>query len=334
MIKNIFSKCFKNWGFILFLLIILEILIIGMFNSTFLNISNLLYSSSDFMHIVIVAIPFTLIVITGGIDISITSVMGFTSIIFGILFSFFNMPIPIAILLALICSSICGVINGSLVANTDINPIVITLGTMFLYKGLAVGIAGSSGAVGYNGITGFPDSFLQLSYGNLGIVPYTLIFILFLGFLFFMLLHMTRLGRQYYLVGVNKDVAVYSGISVKFTIISAYLLTSLCAGIAGIFLTSYFTSARSDLGSDALLPALTSVVLGGANINGGSGSIINTLIACFFIGYLKQGLISVGVSSDVSQIVVGILLILTISLKILSSKIRTIILNKKVLYKI
>ena len=95
--KNMIIKYFKNWGFILFVLLILEIFIIGLVNPNFLNISNLLYSSNDFMHIVIVSIPFTLILVTGGIDISITSVMGLTSIVFGMLHTFLNMPFFLAI---------------------------------------------------------------------------------------------------------------------------------------------------------------------------------------------------------------------------------------------
>ena len=134
--NNTIIKYFKNWGFILFILLILEIFIIGLVNPNFLNISNLLYSSNDFMHIVIVSIPFTLILVTGGIDISITSVMGLTSIVFGMLHTFLNMPFFLAIILALLCASLCGLINGFLVSNTDINPLVITLGTMFLYKGI------------------------------------------------------------------------------------------------------------------------------------------------------------------------------------------------------
>ena len=113
--KNTIIKYFKNWGFILFILLILEIFIIGLVNPNFLNISNLLYSSNDFMHIVIVSIPFTLILVTGGIDISITSVMGLTSIVFGMLHTFLNMPFFLAIILALLCASLCGLINGFLV---------------------------------------------------------------------------------------------------------------------------------------------------------------------------------------------------------------------------
>ena len=104
--KNTIIKYFKNWGFILFILLILEIFIIGLVNPNFLNISNLLYSSNDFMHIVIVSIPFTLILVTGGIDISITSVMGLTSIVFGMLHTFLNMPFFLAIILALLCASL------------------------------------------------------------------------------------------------------------------------------------------------------------------------------------------------------------------------------------
>ena len=129
------------------------------------------------------------------------------------------------------------------------------------------------------------------------------------------LLVKTGLGRSFFLIGVNANAALFSGIKVKRTTISAYMLTGLGAALAGLFLTAYFTSSRSDLGKDALMPALTAVVLGGTNINGGAGSIFGTFVAAVFLGYMKQGLMALGVTSDVSQVTVGIILIATVVIK-------------------
>ncbi len=319
----------KRWEFIIFILLVVEILVFGFFNSSFLNIRNILYSTTDFAHITLVALPLTLVIITGGIDISIASIMGLTSIVIGSTWSL-GFPIVAAVSLGLLSGIAAGVFNGFLVANTDIQPLVITLGTMFLYSGIATGIAGSLGASGYNGIGDFPEGFLSFAYGNIGIIPasmiYIIIFALFLG----LVLHRHKLGRSIYLIGVNKEAAFYNGIKVKRVIILTYSFTGLGSAIAGILLTSYFTSARSDLGSEALLPALTAVVLGGTNILGGSGTIIGTFVAALFLGILKQGLMALGITNNVSQVVIGLVLILAVASKLSFSRLKQMASNRNI----
>ncbi len=316
---NIKINVFKRWESVIFLLLIVEIFVFGFFNSSFLNIKNIMYSTTDFAHISLVALPLTLVIITGGIDISIAAIMGLTSIVIGSTWSL-GVPMEAAVFLGLLSGIAAGAFNGLLVAYSDIQPLVITLGTMFLYSGIATGIAGSLGASGYNGIGDFPKGFLSLAYGDFGIIPlsmiYIILFALFLGFI----LHRHRLGRAIYLIGVNVDAALYNGIKVRKVIILSYTLTGLGSAIAGILLTSYFTSARSDLGSEALLPAITAVVLGGTNILGGSGTIVGTFIAAFFLGILKQGLMAVGVTNNVSQVVIGLVLIVAVAVKIFIEK--------------
>lgn len=317
---NIKINVFKRWESVIFLLLLVEIFVFGFFNSSFLNIKNMFYSTTDFAHIALVALPLTLVIITGGIDISIAAIMGLTSIVIGSTWSL-GVPMVAAVLLGLLTGIAAGTFNGFLVAYSDIQPLVITLGTMFLYSGIATGIAGSLGASGYNGIGDFPKGFISLAYGNLGILPlsmvYIVIFAIFLGFI----LHRHRLGRSIYLIGVNVNAALYNGIKVRKVLILSYALTGLGSALAGILLTSYFTSARSDLGSEALLPALTAVVLGGTNILGGSGTILGTFIAAIFLGVLKQGLMAVGVTNNVSQVVIGLVLIVAVAVKLFFERI-------------
>ena len=312
---NRITSFLRRWEFVLLVLLAGEILVFGALSPSFLNLGNLLYSTNDFAQILMIAIPFTLVVISGGIDISVGSTMGLASIVFGILWKFAGVPVWAALPVALAVGACAGFLNGLLVAHTDINPIVLTLGTMFLYQGLATGLSGSIGASGYNGIGGFPESFTNLSYGALGGIPYALIFCLVFALVINALLTRTGLGRSWFLIGVNNNAALFSGIKVRRSKVAAYAITGLGAAIAGLFLTAYFTSSRSDLGKDALMPALTAVVLGGTNINGGAGSIFGTFIAALFLGYLKQGLMALGVTSDVSQVTVGIILIATVVLK-------------------
>jgi len=309
--KLVSSVSFKRWEYFILLALFLEIAVFGLINSSFFNFSNLLYTTSDFAHILLVAVPLTLVVITGGIDISIASMMGLTSIVTGFSWEM-GLPIGVAILAGFLAGLLAGLFNGLLVSSTDIPAIVITLGTMFLYSGLATGIAGSLGASGYNGIGGFPEGFVSLAYGGLGAVPNSLIIVLLFSLVLSLFLKKNRVGRSLYLIGDNMEAARYSGIKIRKTLLITYSLTGIGAAIAGILLTSYFTSARSDLGSEALLPALTAVVLGGTDIQGGKGSVAGTLIAGIFLGVLKQGLMSMGVTNDVSQVVTGFILIATV----------------------
>ena len=303
---------FRRWEFVLLLLIALEIAGFGLVNQSFFNVANLLYSTNDFAHILLVAIPFTLVVITGGIDVSVGSTMGLSSIVFGILWKYGGLPIWEAFAAALILGALAGLLNGLLVSYTDINPLVLTLGTMFLFQGLATGLAGGIGASGYNGIGGFPDGFTNLAYGALWGLPYAFIFAVLFALGMTVFLGRSALGRSHFLIGVNKNAALFSGVKVRRTTIAAFTLTGVGAALAGLFLTAYFTSSRSDLGKDALMPILTAVVLGGTDINGGVGSIFGSFIAAIFLGYLKQGLMALGITSDVSQVTLGIILIATI----------------------
>lgn len=327
---KILQKAIKSWELALVILLFAEIFLFGTLNESFLNLDNLLYSTSDFAHIILAALPLTLVIITGGIDISVASVMGLSAIVVGVSWQG-GVNIFVALILALLAGALAGIINGLLVANTDINPLVITLGTLFLYSGIATGVAGALGAAGYEGISGLPRSFTHLSHGAVGSVPYPLIFILILTLLYSILLHWTRFGRALYLIGVNKKAAYFTGIPVKWVTVGVYMLSGLGAAMAGAHLTAYFTSARSDLGSEALLPVITAVVLGGTNILGGSGTILGTLVAALALGFLKQGLLALGVTNEVSQVVIGGLLVIVVVIKLLSSTLNQYRLNRRAL---
>ncbi len=322
----------KKWEFFVIMALFFELAVFGILNPSFLNLENLLYTTSDFAHICLVALPLTLVIITGGIDISIASIMGLSSILTGSLWQL-GMPIGLSISFGLLGGLLAGVLNGILVANTDIPAMVITLGTKFLYAGLATGLAGSLGASGYNGIGGFPEGFLSLAYGGVGMIPNPLIFVVIVAVLLSVLLQRHRAGRSLYLIGDNLKAAKFSGIPIKRILVMAYSLTGICAGFAGVVLTSYFTSARADLGTDALLPAITAVVIGGTSITGGKGSVLGTFAASIFIGFLKQGLMSLGVTSDISQVVVGGFLVVTVAGKVGFAALRQRMMNRRAMEK-
>ena len=169
-----------------------------------------------------------------------------------------------------------------------------------------------AGATGYEGIGGFPQGFTD--FANLDVLglPVPLIFFLVSVIFFWLLMHRTHAGRNVFLIGQSPRVALYSAIPVNRTLYALYAMTGFASAVAAVLLVSYFGSARSDLGASFLMPAITAVVLGGANIYGGSGSILGTAIAALLVGYLQQGLQMAGVPNQVSSALSGALLIVVV----------------------
>ncbi|AOY16351.1 autoinducer 2 import system permease LsrD [Bacillus sp. ABP14] len=307
-------KYVYRWEGVLIVLLLLEFILFSFINSDFFNISNLLFSTNDFLFIAIAAIPMTFVIVTGGIDVSVGSIMGLTSILIGVLWMN-GISILFAVIIALIISCLAGAINGLIIKMTDVEPLVVTLGTMFLYGGIALVISGGAGASGYEGISGLPDAFVQLASGNFIGIPNLLWLLIVLTVLCAVLFHRTIYGRHIKLTGANENAAKYTGIKTKKVVIIAYMLSGLGGGLGGAFLTAYFGSARADMGSETILPIITAVVLGGTLITGGKGSIIGTVLASIFIGLMQYGLQMTGLTNEQSNVVIGIILILSVIMR-------------------
>lgn len=300
-----------GWEIALFALLIAEILAFGVLNPRLLDINVLLFSTSDFICIGIVALPLTMVIVSGGMDISFGSTIGLCSIALGVLFQA-GVPLSLAIPATLLLGALCGLINAGLIIYTGINPLVITLGTMYLFSGSALLMSGMAGATGYEGIGGFPQGFTEFANLDVAGVPVPLLFFILCVLFFWLLMHKTHIGRNIFLIGQSNRVALYSAIPVNKTLCAIYAMTGISAAIAAVLLVSYFGSARSDLGASFLMPAITAVVLGGANIYGGSGSILGTAIAALLVGYLQQGLQMAGVPNQISSALSGALLIVVV----------------------
>ncbi|MHC2835957.1 ABC transporter permease [Bacillus sp. F9_6S_D1_P_5] len=307
-------KYLYRWEGVLIVLLLLEFILFSFINSDFLNISNLLFSTNDFLFIAIAAIPMTFVIVTGGIDVSVGSIMGLTSILIGVLWMN-GIPILLAVIIALIISCLAGALNGIIIKMTDVEPLVVTLGTMFLYGGIALVISGGAGASGYEGISGLPEEFVQLANGSFIGIPNLLWILIVLTVLCTLLFHRTVYGRHVKLTGANENAAKYTGIKTKKVVIIAYILSGLGGGLGGAFLTAYFGSARADMGSETILPIITAVVLGGTLITGGKGSIIGTVLASIFIGLMQYGLQMTGLTNEQSNVVIGIILILSVIMR-------------------
>ncbi|WP_456072878.1 ABC transporter permease subunit, partial [Enterobacter quasiroggenkampii] len=180
-----------NWESALLILLVLEILLFGAINPRMLDINMLLFSTSDFICIGIVALPLTLVIISGGIDISLGSTIGLCAIALGVMMQA-GWPMAVAVPLTLLLGLLCGLVNAALIHYTGISPLVITLGTLYLYGGGALLLSGMAGATGYEGIGGFPDSFT--AFANLTVFGLPIPLVLFAAITVFFWL-ITHRGR-------------------------------------------------------------------------------------------------------------------------------------------
>ncbi|MDD2957596.1 MAG: ABC transporter permease [Lachnospiraceae bacterium] len=304
----------KSWEMVLICILLAEFVVFGAANSKFLRPALLFNSMNDFMSICIISLFVTFVMITGGIDIQAGSIVGLTSIIIGVTWQDFGLNIWVAALLAVIVAALCGALSGFFVAYCGVQAMVVTLGGSFLYAGIALLVSNMASTASYQGISGFPDYFKILSkYKFFGVIPSQLIIFLILTVLAYILLHRTKYGRRIFLVGVNQKAAEYSGINSRLVIMSTYVLSAMSASVAGVVLTAYLGTAKSDLGSNFTLNIITAVVLGGTLSTGGKGNVVGTALASVVIGLLRFGLpLCFGVGTQYLDIPVGVLLLVVV----------------------
>ncbi|SNT10308.1 monosaccharide ABC transporter membrane protein, CUT2 family [Anaerovirgula multivorans] len=304
-----------KWELSLVLFLIIEVLIFGMINPRFFKINVLMNSANDFVTVAIIALFMSLVIIVGGIDISMGSVVGLTSVVMGLLWQELGLNIWIALSIAIAVGALCGAFNGYLVAYIGVQAMVATLGTSFLYAGMSLVIIGFSGISAAEGITGFPDSFRALGHGKPFGIPSSLIIFSTLILIAYIILHKTTYGRRIFLTGINREAAEFSGIKTKLVILSTHVLVGVAAAISGMYITSYLSSSRADHGATLTLSVITAVVLGGTAITGGQGSIIGTALASVIIGLMTLGLQMSGLSTRYVGIGIGILLVVSVAIK-------------------
>lgn len=316
--KTLKNKLFR-WENALILILITEIIIFGLLNPKFLQAKVLLGSINDFISICIISLFVTFVLITGGMDIQAGSIVGLTSISLGVLWQDAGLNIWVAVLIAIILGGLCGAISGFLVAFTGVQAMVVTLGGQFLYSGLALAVVNLSSSSAFEGISGFPNSFIKLASGNIFGIPNQVIIFIVLIVLSYILLHKTKYGRYIFLCGINRNASIYSGIKTKLIIMSTYILSGMSASLAGVVLTSYLGSARADLGKELTLPIITAVVLGGTSNLGGKGGVFGTALAAVVIGIMRFGLVMAGLPTQYLDIPIGLLLVIAVAARTISS---------------
>lgn len=308
------KRALKSWETVLLCILVLEFVIFAAANNKFLMPRVLFGSINDMISICIISLFVTFVMITGGIDIQAGSIVGLTSIVLGVSWQDWGLNIWAAAVLGIAAAALCGALSGYFVAYCGVQPMVVTLGGSFLFSGIALLVSNLSATESYKGINGFPDSFIRLTKFKLfGVIPSQVLIFLVLAVIAYILLHKTKYGRQIFLIGVNQNAAEYSGINSRLVIMSTYVLSAMSAAVAGIVLTSYLGTAKSDIGATLTMPIITAVVLGGTLSTGGKGSVPGTALAAVVIGVLRFGLpLCFKVSQQYLDIPVGLILLVVV----------------------
>lgn len=287
--------------------LIILILIVSILNPSFLAPLNILNLLRQVAINALIAYGMTFVILTGGIDLSVGSILALSSTLMaGMIVS--GLDPMLAILIGCLLGAVMGAVNGLLITKGKMAPFIATLATMTIYRGLTLVYTDG------NPITGLGDSYLFQLFGRgyfLGLpVPAVTMMLAFA--ILWVILHKTPFGRQTYAIGGNEKAAWISGIKVSRLKIMIYSLAGLLAALAGAILTSRLNSAQPTAGTSYELDAIAAVVLGGTSLSGGRGLIVGTLIGALIIGTLNNGLNLLGVSSFFQMVVKGIVIVIAV----------------------
>lgn len=272
--------------------------------------------------IALLGIGATCVIITGGIDLSVGSVLALAGVVAALAVKELGMPVPVGMLLGILTGSLCGLINGLLVTRFKLPPFIATLGMMLIARGVALQITGA------RAVSGLGESFGELGNGalfrivNIGDdgfpnvvfpgIPYPVILMVVIALAVSFMLNRSILGRHIYAVGSNADAARLSGVNVARVTNFTYILSGTLAGLTGCVLMSRLVTAQPNEGVMYELDAIASAVIGGTSLIGGVGTISGTAIGAFVIGILRNGLNMNGVSAFTQQIIIGLVILVTV----------------------
>jgi len=300
--KNKFKL--KTEGTLALLLLVLAIFL-TIFTRGFLTATNLSNLVRQTAINGIVALGMTLVIIAGGIDLSVGSVVGFAGILVAVLMKS-GVPVIWAVLASIIVSFLIGVINGFMVFDGHIPPFIATLGSMAIIRGAIMLISGA------RMIAGLPRSFLDFAQATvLGFPSLFLVWLLLIFFSIFLTRH-TPFGRNVYTIGSNIEVARLSGINIRLTTYMIYGLSGLMAGIAGILMTSRLANGIPTGGQGYEMDAIASCVIGGASLSGAEGTILGTVMGAFIIATMRNGGNLLGIDRFILQIVNGVIIVVAV----------------------
>jgi rhamnose transport system permease protein len=261
----------------------------------------------DIAPILLIALPMTLVIVTGEIDLSVASVVGLSSVLLGLLVEH-GVAVPVAAVVCVVAGVACGTLNGFLVAYVGLPSLAVTIGTLALFRGIAVGILGTKA------ITTFPERWTSLARSEIGGtgVPKVMVVFLVLAAVFTVLLHFSTFGRGVFDIGLNSEAAAFTGVPVARTKLTLFVLSAAVAALAGVYFTLRFSSSRGDNATGLELQVIAAVLLGGVSIFGGRGRLHGVVAGVLLIGVLSSALRLQGVTVNVINIIIGLLLVASV----------------------
>jgi rhamnose transport system permease protein len=302
------ERLFPNNEWILLIVIAVECLVFALSGTNFATAGNAFEITRLSVEIGLLALIMTPIIITGGIDLSVGSMMGLSAVVMGGLWRDAGVSMPAAIVITLLVGLLGGALNAVMITKLKAPPLIVTLGTFSLFRGVAEGLTR-----GIENYSGFSPSFLFLGQGYVGGVVPTQLFIFIPAIAFFWWwLHRTAFGRSYYAIGFSQEGSRYAGIKVRRRLNFMYCLSGLLSSLAAVIYVAHLGQAKSDAGTGYELTAIAAVVLGGASIFGGRGTVLGTMLGLLAIVILQNGLRLSGQPTELGGILTGVLLVLTI----------------------
>lgn len=271
----------------------------------FLTATNLASVVRQTAVINIMALGMTMIIIAGGIDLSVGSILAMAGL-FGTMAMEKGQPVPVGILVGMTTGLLCGLLNGILITRLRINPFIVTLGTLGIYRGTTLIVS--------NGLPvhQIPAAFSYLGEGNLAGVPFVLYILLVCAVIVHLILDRTRLGRAGYAIGSNEQAAFYAGLNVSFYTTCVYAIGGMLTGLSGMIEASRLMTGQPTAGQGYELQAIAAVVIGGGSLRGGEGTVTGTLIGAFIMGLLSNGSDLLGISPYLQQAIIGAVIILAV----------------------
>ena len=313
------ERLFPNNEWVLLLVILIESAIFSVTGNNFLTAANAFEITRLSVEVGLLALALTPIIITAGIDLSVGSMMGLAAVMLGSLWRDAHLPIVAAAAIALLVGVAGGGLNALMIARLRFPPLIVTLGTFSLFRGIAEGVTR-----GIENYSGFSPRFLFLGQGYVGGLVPTQLFVLVAAIaLSAWWLHRTTYGRSLYAIGFSPEGARYAGINVARRLAFVYLLSGLVSSLAAIVYVAHLGQAKSDAGTGYELMAITAVVLGGTSIFGGRGTVLGTVLGLFAIVILQNGLRLSAQPAELAGILTGVLLVGTILVDRLSARLRS-----------
>lgn len=305
--KLSFANLYSTYG--VFFILVIEFLIFSLASKSFLTLGNILSVGRQMSFTGIAAIGMTLIMLTGGIDISVGSMLAMAGVLCAKLSADVGLPLWIAVVITLLIGALFGLINGAAVTRLHIPALIATLATQTILKGIAYLL---TNAVPVKNLSA-TYKFLGQGY-IFGVIPVPLIITVALYVLAWWYLDKTYLGRRVYLSGGNEEAARLSGINTKWTITGTYVFSGVFAAIAGVLMAARLGSGQPSVGSGFEMDVITATVLGGISVNGGKGKVVNVFVGACIMGVLANGMTMLNINQYLQWIINGLVLLFAVTM--------------------